>query len=291
MNTVSSLNAKFSQVRSHFAAPHQKLIEQRDSCERDYREVYERANELGMQADGLKSACGAVSVLSKLMASGQLEQLQQIATEQAAAQAGNPFAFLGLRTREGLTQVFGGTQSQEDQLAWQVAGAANLADALAGEKPTEKVMSQLSRDYALKGSLPSLQGTSQEDIATWASQLQSLAQDTGSQATQTHQVAEQRWAAVSDTQTSLDTHWQSRHHNKGQRIADAKAFMLELHQADLAQPGIISEVRNQAPAECKPWLNKGLLDSFRAQLKRTNGDTEAVDWKKVLGQLERTSFG
>lgn len=243
-----------------------------------------------MLADGLKSASGAVSVLSKMMARGQLAELQHIAAEQTAAQAGNPLAFLGLRTREGLVNALGGPQSQEDQSAWQVWGAANIAGALASDKPTENALAQLSRDYGLTGSLPGLQGTSPEQVSNWSQQLQSLASETASQASLAQDQASRRWEAVSKAQEDLDAHWKTRHQNKDQRLADARAFMLELHQAEQAQPALFRDLRQEAPAEIKPWLNKGLLDSFRAQLKRTNGDVEAVDWNKVLGQLERTSL-
>ncbi len=290
MSSIQHLNSAFKQVRSHFAAPHQRLIDQRSQCQAEHRETYERASELSMRADGLKSASAAVHTLASLMASGQLAALQQLAAEQAAAQAGNPFAFLGLHTRQGLVGVFGGQQNEEDQRTWQVAGAANVAGALASDQPTEKAVAQLSHDYGLKGPIPQLEGTGEEQVAQWAGELERLAEDTAQQASLAEQQASQSWDAVSKAQQELDSHWKTRHSNKGQRIADARAFMLELEKADQAAPGILKELRQQAPPETKPWLNNGLLESFRAQLKRTDGNPEAVDWNKVLGQLERTSL-
>lgn len=290
MNTIQQLNSAFKQVRSHFAGPHQKLIDRRSECQNAHRETYERATELSMEADGLKSASGAVSILAQMMASGQLAELQQLAAEQTAAQAGNPFAFLGLHTREGLVEVLGGAQDQEDALTWRVAGAAKVAGTLASDKPIDNAVAQLARDYSLKGPLPQLEGTTEEHISQWAQGLESLADDTARRASLAQQQASQSWDAVSNAQEAMDNHWKTRNSNKGQRIADARAFMVELDQADKATPGILKELRNEAPPEIKPWLNNGLLDSFRAQLKRTEGNLEAVDWNKVLGQLERTSL-
>jgi hypothetical protein len=289
MNT-QSLNAKLINVRSYFATPHQKLIEKRSESTQAHRETYERASDLGSEAEGLIRAGQTVDVLAKLIANGKLAELTQMAQEQAVAQAGNPFGFLGLRTRQGLSEVLGGEQSQEQTNEWSLAGAVVLAGALSQENPTGALAQTVAHEYSIKGNLPELSGVGLSDLSGWSAGLQDLGSKMAEEARKVDQQARQQWDAVSDVQSQLDAHWKSRNKDYGARVAAAQEFLTELDQAQIENPTVLKEMRNQLPAEFKAWLPNNILDSYRAQLKRTGGDASKVDWGKMLKQLERTSF-
>lgn len=280
-------------IRSVYAGPVQQLANERSSLGRVSHDTREQASTLESRADALKMAQASTSMLAKMWSEGKLDQLQQVASEAAAQASANPFAAISLSIRQGLSNGLSGKRDEELDA---MEGAIHLSGAM-GKEPAQYAtnLNQALTDnyYGIPGGW--LQGEVTPQTLSNASQSMSKQAETDlAQAGQLYDQAAQQWKSVEDVQKKLDLAFASRRDPAlfAQKKELAKAFFAELDAEAQQNPSIGKELQGLAKEAGQGWLQPGgMLTSYRAQLARNNGEANKVDWKKMVGQFESTSFG
>lgn len=290
------LLGELGNLRDKFAAPHEALVRQRDVQGRQSHALYEKANQLDDYGNNLGMLQPAVSGLAKVVANGKLGELQAVAADSAQQASGNPFATFALSTLKGLNDFTKGGEAD-----WTSAGIVRLAEGL-GNDPAQHAAEfdrQLGRELFIGDQArqethpePFLQGefsaANLENLSNWMTSEQAGVKTQLEAAGAEQQKASEAYNATND---ELQAHWHGRRQNMGERVELAKNFLAHLDQAEQANPSVLKEMLDNAPAELKAFFPRNVLDSYRAQLKKADGDPSQINWNKLLGQLERTSLG
>ena len=293
---AANLLNQAAKVRSFYADPVEALGAERSRLGQVSHQTREQADSFSSQADSLGQAQASLKALTRVWSQGQLGQLQEIAAQVAAEASANPFASIALNTRQGLASVLGGKRNPEEDA---LEGAVVLAGAMGTEpaKYADNLNQALQQNYyglpAQKWVEGEVTPTSLEGVTqTMASQ----AEVAKSQAEGLYQKASQEWGGVDGVQKQLNTLFATRRNPQSvaQRIEAAKTFVVNLHAEAQANPQITKEMRelNKELKTSASWIQSdSLLASYNSQLAKSGGDLNKVDWKKLLGQMERTSFG
>jgi hypothetical protein len=293
---AASLLQKATKVRSFYADPVDDLGQKRGALSRTSHETREQADTFSSQADSLVQAQSSVKALAQIWSQGRLEELQELGTEVAAEMSSSPFAFLGLGTRQNLASALGGSKESEEMA---VEGAVVLAGAMGSdpESYAQNLNVALDRNYYDLPDRNWVEGTpSPENLLQTAKSMDTEAKLAASKADTLYQQASDEWKAVDEVQGELDQRFDSRR-DKGlrtKRIDAAKSFLADFEAEATENPEITKDLRalaKETQSTAQRISFDGLLNSYRSQLRKNEGDVEKLNWGKLLRQFERTSFG
>jgi hypothetical protein len=288
---AAKLLNQYQQVRSMYAGPVEQLGVQRSEAVSCSHETRKQADTFSSESRGLELGQQSTRLLANIWAGGGLEAAQKLASDIAAEASGNALASLALSTRHGLSTALSG---KEDD-SFSSEGAVLLAGALGSDpaRYADNLNAAIQRQFGTSES-SWLQGeVTPDSLYALSDKLGERSEQAEQKAGSLQAQAKDEWKVVEDIQGQLNRRFASRADKKlfAEKKAAAKEFFAEFDAQDKANPGIGRELQSLAKENGEHYLSAtGMLTSYRAQMTRHQGEVDNLDWHKLVGQLERTSF-
>jgi len=289
---AAKLLNQYQQVRSFYGGPVEKLGNERSKLERESHNTREQGDRFSSESRGLQLGQASTQILSRCWLEGRLPDLQKLASEVAAQASGNALASLALSTRSGLSSVLSG---KEDEQGFAAEGAVILAGAMGNDpsKYAENLNQAIGREFG--GQAAWFQGeVTPQSVADASVAIGERARQADQEAGQLYTQAQEQWSLVDNVQQQLNERFSSRRDPAlfAQKKAAAQEFFAEFEAQAQQNPEIARELQTLGKEQGERFLSaSGMLTSYRAQLTRHEGDVEKLDWRKLVGQFEATSFG
>ncbi|MBN9418474.1 hypothetical protein ABS71_17450 [bacterium SCN 62-11] len=288
---AAKLLNQYQQVRSLYAGPVEQLGVQRSQAVSRSHQTREQADTFAGECRNLELGQESTRLLARIWAGGGLQAAQKLAAEIAAETSGNVLASMALSTRHGLATGLSG--KEDDSFASE--GAVLLAGAMGDDpaKYADNLNAAIGREFRSSQS-SWLQGeVTPDSLYALSDKMAERSRQAEQDATRLHAQAKDEWKVVEGIQGQLNQRFASRIDSKlfAEKKAAAQEFFAEFDAQDKENPGIGRELQSLAKENGEHFLSaSGMLTSYRAQMTRNHGEVDKLDWRKLVGQFEHTSF-
>ena len=288
---AAKLLNQYQQVRSFYAGPVEQLGVQRSQAERRSHQTREQADTFAGESRNLELGQESARLLGRIWAGGGLQAAQKLAADIAAEASGNVLASMALTTRHGLAVSLTGQEGGN----FATEGAVLLAGAM-GDDPSkyaDNLNAAIQREF--RSSHSWLQGeVTPDSLYELSDKMAERSQQAEQDASKLYAQAKDEWKVVDGIQGQLNERFSTRRDSRlfAEKKAVAQQFFAEFDAQDKENPGIGRELQGLAKENGEHFLSaSGMLTSYRAQMTRNNGEVDKLDWRKLVGQFDRTSFG